>query len=247
MIKKIDVDIIIPVSFEGENIIEVLYSLQNFVKISFRVIICFDLDEDDTLSTIRNHPPFDFKILFIKNKRVGFHGAVITGFEESEAESVIMLPADDIWNARIIDSIVKRQKTGVDIICPSRFMKGGSVHGYPKLKYLIVRSAAFLLYKLAFIPTHDPTNGFRCFSRRVINRIPIDSSVGGTYSLELLVKCHRLGWKVEEIPSTWIERKFGESKFKMWKWIPHYLPWFLYGFLTTYLRKKNVNLKSKVE
>ena len=243
--KTLDLDIVIPSYFEGENILEVLHSLQNFVKCSFRVIICYDLDEDDTISTIRNHPPFEFKILFIKNTRVGLHGAVITGFEESKAESVMMMPADDSWNARLIDSMVERQRSGVDIVCPSRFMKGGSVQGYPKLKYLIVRSAAFLLYKLAFIPTHDPTNGFRCFSRKVINKIPIESTVGGTYSLELLVKCHRLKWKVEEIPSVWIERKSGKSKFTMWKWIPHYLEWFLYGFATTYLRRKNVNLKSK--
>ena len=244
--KTLDLDIVIPAYFEGENILEVLYSLQKYVKCSFRVLICYDLDEDDTLSVIKNNPPFNFEIIFIKNKRIGLHGAVITGFEVSSASSIMMMPADDSWNARIIDDMVKKQHSGVDIVCPSRFMKGGNLEGYPKLKYLIVRSAAFLLYKLAFIPTHDPTNGFRCFSRKVINTIPIESSVGGTYSIELLVKCHRLKWKIEEIPSIWIERKSGKSKFNVWKWIPHYLEWFLYGFATTYLRRKNVTLKRKV-
>jgi glycosyltransferase involved in cell wall biosynthesis len=242
-LKNIDIDIVIPAYFEGESILEVLYSLREHVESNLRVFICYDVDDDDTLTTIKEHPAFEFDIEFVKNKRQGLHGAVLTGFEESKAPIVMMMPADDSWNARIIDQMVDYQKSGFDIVCPSRFMKGGSVEGYPKLKYLIVRIAAFLLYKLAFIPTQDPTNGFRCFSRRVIDQIPIESEVGGTYSLELLVKAHRLRWKIIEVPSTWIERKAGKSKFKVWKWIPHYLEWFLYGFATAYLRKKYVKLK----
>ena len=240
---EVELDIVIPAYFEGESILEVLTSLKEHVKTSFRVLICYDVDEDDTITTIKNHPPFEFPVNFIKNRRVGLHGAVVSGFEESQAPIVMMMPADDSWNAKIIDKMVQYQKLGFDIVCPSRFMEGGSVEGYPKLKYLIVRTAALLLYKLAFIPTQDPTNGFRCFSRRVIDQIPIQSNVGGTYSLELLVKAHRLGWQVVEVPSTWIERKAGKSKFRMWKWIPHYFKWFLYGFATVYFRRRSVRLK----
>lgn len=242
---NIDLDIVIPAYFEGDSILEVLLSLEKYVKSSFRVFICYDTDEDDTLKVINDNPSFKFDILFIKNKKIGLHGAVITGFEESEAPAVMMMPADDSWNAKIIDKIVELQKNGADVICPSRFMKGGNLVGYPKLKYLIVRTAAFLLYKLAFIPTQDPTNGFRCFSRKVINNITIESEVGGTYSLELLVKAHRLGWRIEELPSLWIERKAGKSKFQLWKWIPHYFEWFLFGFATSYLKRKKVKLKKK--
>ena len=139
--------------------------------------------------------------------------------------------------------MVNHQRDGADVICPSRFMKGGSVEDYPLFKFVVVRTAAFLLYQMALIPTHDPTNGFRCFSRRVIDQIPIESTQGGTYSIELLVKCHRLGWRIVELPSQWIERKSGTSKFKLWHWIPHYIVWFVYSFATTYLRKKRVILR----
>ena len=242
-----DIDIVIPAYNEGDSIIEVLDSLQEHVKSSFRVLICYDLEEDNTLTTIRNPVPYDFEILFIKNKGEGLHGAVITGFKESTAPSIMMMPADDSWNARIIDKIIDYQKSGIDIVCPSRFMKGGRVEGYRTTKFLIVRLAAYLLYKLAFIPTQDPTNGLRCFSNRVIKQIPIESGIGGTYSIELLVKCHRLGLEIAEIPSRWIERKEGKSKFQVWKWIPYYLKWFLYGFSTTYLGKKEVETKIKLE
>ena len=238
-----DLDIVVPTYFEGESIIEILDSLQKHVTYSFRVLICYDTEEDDTLPVIKEHTPYPFDIIFVKNTRKGLHGAVVTGFEASTAPAVMMMPADDAWNARIINTMIEHQQKGADIVCPSRFMKGGSTEGYPPLKYMVVRTAAFLLYKMAFIPTHDSTNGFRLFSRRAIDLIPIESTAGGTYSIELLVKCHRLGWAICEIPSRWIERTAGLSKFKLWHWIPHYITWFFYGFKTTYLRAKDVRLR----
>jgi len=240
---KVDIDIIIPAYFEGENIVEVLNSLERYIKNHFRVLICYDHDDDDTLTAIKLNPRYEFEIIFVKNEGIGLHGAVMTGFKKSIADSIIMMPADDSWNARIIDQMHEMQIKGSDIVCPSRFMKHGSVEGYPSLKLLIVRTAAMLMHKLALIPTHDPTNGFRCFSRRVIDQIPVESKVGGTFSIELLVKCHRLGWKISEIPSRWIERDKGKSKFKLWRWIPFYLKWFMYSFETKFLFKRKVDLK----
>ena len=238
----IDIDIVIPTYFEGENIIDVLDSLEKHVEHQFRVLICYDEDSDDTLTAINSNGPYKFEIIFTKNEGLGLHGAVITGFSKSIADSIIMMPADDSWNARIIDQMHQMKIDGSDIVCPSRFMANGSVEGYPPLKLIIVRSAAILLHRLAFIPTKDPTNGFRLFSRRVIDMIPVESNIGGTFSIELLVKCHRLGWKISEIPSRWIERDKGKSKFKLWKWMPFYLKWFLYGFATTFLFQKKVRL-----
>ncbi len=242
---KIDIDIVIPAYFEGDSIIAVLDSLQQHVLTNFRVLICYDLEEDNTIAAIKAHSKYKFEIIFVKNEGIGLHGAVTTGFNKSIAQSIIMMPADDSWNARIIDQMHIMLLNGADIVCPSRFMKSGSVQGYPPLKLIIVRTAAFLLYQLAFIPTKDPTNGFRCFSRRVIDNIPIESTVGGTFSIELLVKCHRLRWKIQEIPSRWIERDKGKSKFKLWNWIPFYLKWFFYGFATTFFFQKKVILKNK--
>lgn len=107
--------------------------------------------------------------------------------------------------------------------------------GCPWLKAVLVRTAAFVLHYVARLPTHDPSNGFRLFSRRVLDVIPIESSEGFTYSIELLVKCHRLGWKIAEMPAQWIERKKGTSRFRVLKWLPAYLRWCTYAFATTYL------------
>ena len=92
--------------------------------------------------------------------------------------------------------------------------------GCPWLKAVLVRAANFTLYHLARLPTHDASNGFRLFSRRVTTEIPIESERGFCYSIELLVKCHRLGWRIGEVPARWFERAHGASRFQVVKWLP---------------------------
>jgi dolichol-phosphate mannosyltransferase len=71
----------------------------------------------------------------------------------------------------------------------------------------------------------------------VIERIEVESDQGFCYSIELLVKAHRLGWRVGEVPARWFERQHGASRFRVLKWLPAYLRWFRYAFATTWLRR----------
>ena len=109
--------------------------------------------------------------------------------------------------------------------------------GCPWLKAILVRLSAFVLFHAARVPTSDASNGMRLFSRRLIERVPIESSSGFAYSIELLVKCHRLGWRAGNVPARWFERKRGTSRFRVLKWLPDYLRWFAYAFATTYLQR----------
>ena len=107
--------------------------------------------------------------------------------------------------------------------------------GCPFLKALLVRIGNGALYYLARVPTRDATNGFRLFSRRVVTKIQVESTIGFCYSIELLVKAHRLGLRVDEVPAHWFERKEGQSRFRILRWLPAYVRWCLYAFATTYL------------
>ena len=124
-------------------------------------------------------------------------------------------------------------------------MAGGSMVGCPWLKATLVRAANFTLYHLARLPTHDASNGFRLFSRRVIDEIAIESDRGFCYSIELLVKCHRLGWRIGEVPARWFQRAHGTSLFQVIKWLPSYLRWYAYAFATTYLMRSARTVRMK--
>ena len=171
---------------------------------------------------------------------------MLSGFAASQTPFAVVLPADDDFNAGIIDALVARAENGCDIVCASRFMAGGSMVGCPWLKALLVRAGNFTLYHLARLPTRDASNGFRLFSRRTMDEIVIESERGFCYSIELLVKCHRLGWQIGEVPANWIERTSGSSRFQVLRWLPSYLRWYAYAFATTYLRRpaRTVRLKS---
>ena len=126
---------------------------------------------------------------------------------------------------------------GSDIVVASRFIKGGSMTGCPIIKSILVKLASNSLYFLSSIPVKDASNGFRLFSRKLINKVKIESEKGFAYSLELLVKCNRLKYKISEIPAIWVERCEGSSRFKIFKWLPQYLKWYFYGLGTTWLKK----------
>jgi len=241
-----DLDIIIPVYNEGENIIAVLDSLSKSVKTPFQVMICYDHEEDNTLPVVKAYQPLNFQIDWVKNQGRGVHGAVMTGFRQSRAPAVLVLPADDTYNAPRIDQMYEKLNQGFDLVVASRFRKGGCMKGCRWPKSFLARAASWSLHQLAKIPITDVTNGFRLFSRRVINTILIESEEGFTYSLELLAKCHRLGWKMDEVPALWFERHKGKSRFRTFRWLPHYLRWYFYSFATTYLRRPPSTVKRKM-
>jgi dolichol-phosphate mannosyltransferase len=232
-----EMDIVIPVYNEGNNIVHVLSSFEEHVTRPIRVLICYDFDGDDTLPAVRSRN-WPFPVELVRNRGRGAHAAILTGFAHLAADCAVVFPADDTVNARILDMMAAQFENGSEIVAASRFIRGGSMVGCPWLKAVLVRTAAFALHHFARVPTHDPTNGFRLFSRRVVTTIPIESSAGFTYSLELLVKAHRRGWKITEVPSTWIERTAGKSRFKVLRWVPAYLRWFLYAFLTPLARTR---------
>ena len=247
MIPNPRLDIVIPVYNEGSIILATLAELRRQVTTPSRILICYDSPDDDTLSTIKAHPDRveGLTIEFVRNRSRGAHAAVMAGFTASQAPFVLVFPADDDFNAGIIDAMVAKGEQGVDVVCASRFIPGGCMVGCRWLKAFLVRTAAFTLYYVARLPTRDATNGFRLFSRRVIERIEVESDSGFCYSLEMLVKCHRLGWPVADVPAKWFERKQGGSRFQVLNWVPAYLRWYLYAFATTFLRLSANSVKQR--
>jgi dolichol-phosphate mannosyltransferase len=235
MSAPIELDIVIPVYNEGQNIQRVLDSFKQLSGTRFQVLIGYDRDDDDTLAALAQYRA-SFPIRLIKNRGKQALGAILTAFEDSRAPAVVVIPADDDYNGARLGPMMAAHRAGADIVVGSRFIAGGCMVGCPWLKATLVRLSAFVLRHGARLPAHDASNGLRLFSRRVLDTIPIESKRGFAYSIELLVKCHRLGWRIAEVPVHWFERKSGSSRFQVIRWLPDYLRWFAYAFGTTYLR-----------
>ena len=239
-------DIVIPVYNEGGNIISVVDSLYKDVLTEYRILICYDMDDDDTLDALDGYPEEKAEIVFVKNQGKGPNDAIVTGLRFADACAVLVHMADDDYNAGVIDTMYERIIRGADIVTGSRYMPGGCYNGAFWVKEFLSRVASYSLYLLGGAPIRDSTNGFRIFSRRVLECIEVESQLGFTFTIELLVKAHRLGWKIEEVPAQWFERKVGKSRFRVLKWILPYLRWYFYGIATRWLKKgpQSVRLKS---
>ena len=231
---KNELDIIIPIYNEGSTIKKLIKYLEKTIKTNHKIFLIYDSHKDTTLKHLKKIKSKKFKL--IKNNGAGPHSAVLTGFKKTKSRYVLTYMADDFFNGPIVDNMVNKMKNGSDIVVASRFIKGGIMKGAPFPKNYLVLISSYLLNKFTNISVHDSTNGFRLFSRKILEKIEIKSKVGFTYSIELLVKATYLNYKISEVPCKWFERKTGKSSFKVFKWFFPYLKYFLISF---YLKFKS--------
>lgn len=241
-----NLDIVVPVYNEGENILDLLQAFERSVRTPIKVFLCYDFDGDNTLVAARK-TKYNFEIVPVKNRGKGAHSAIMTGLDATSAPAVLTFGADEANNAEMIDKMYAKLKEGNDVVVASRLTKGGEMSGGPRLKSYVVRLGSFALHRLAFIPATDATYAWRMFSRRLLDTVEIESREGFTYAIELLVKCHRLGWNIAEVPARWIMRTKGKSRFNFKKWLPHYTRWLWYALATAYLRKGPETVRRRVD
>src|SRR2546428_13576769 len=87
------------------------------------------------------------------------------------------------------------------------------------------RVAGLSPHWLGGLPIHDATSNYRMYSKRLLQRVTIESSGGFELGIELTGKAYALGMRVAEGPTTWRDRTAGQSPFPPWKWLPPYLRW----------------------
>jgi glycosyltransferase involved in cell wall biosynthesis len=226
--------IVSPVYNEGANIGALMDQLASDVHVKCEFVVVYDFDEDDTLPVVRNRmATFPFPIRLIKNAYGrGALGAVKTGLEAtnaSTATAVIMADlSDDLTKLDVMYRLIENGT--YDVVCGSRYMKGGAQIGGPPLKTFLSRMAGLSLHYLARVPTHDATNNYKMYRGSFIGSTPIESKAGFEIGLELCAKAHVNGYRIGEVPTTWRDRVAGESRFNLRKWLPQYLRWYRYAF-----------------
>lgn len=226
-----EIDVIVPVYNEGANIADALAELYATVTRPKRVLIVYDFDEDDTVPVVRELTRRYPGLELVRNTLgPGVINAIRAGVEAARSDVVIVSMADLSDDLRVVDDMVRLiRDDGYDIVCASRYMRGGRQIGGPILKRTLSRAAGVSLCWFGGLPTHDATNAFRAYRLSVLREIPIESSGGFEYTLEVTVKAHVAGYRITETPSTWRDRTAGQSRFRLMKWLPHYLKWYVYA------------------
>jgi glycosyltransferase involved in cell wall biosynthesis len=221
--------IVIPVYNEAENIIPELRAIERDVAGEYEILIVYDFEEDSTLPAVRGMNPPVARLRLVRNDLgKGVVNAIRKGFAASRGRLGCVVTMADLSDPPDrINAMVEKMRDGCDVVAGSRYMKGGSQTGGPFIKRTLSRIAGQSAYWLTGVGIHDVTTNFRAYSRRIVKSVPIESQGGFELGLELTAKCHLSGWRVGEVPATWTDRSAGESRFRLWKWLPGYLRWFL--------------------
>jgi hypothetical protein len=90
--------------------------------------------------------------------------------------------------------------------------------------------AGFSLWALARVGTRDATNSFKAYDAAFVEDVGIASNAGFEIGIELVAKAKRARLPVAEVPTIWLERHQGVSKFELAGWLPHYLHWWRFAF-----------------
>lgn len=223
--------IIVPVFNEEENIIPLLVQIQEYIKTSLEVLIIYDFDDDNTLPIIKdNYDRFsNLNIKIIKNDiRPGVINAIKKGIRCASGEYILVLMADLSDDLGTVNQMLDKIEKGYDLVCGSRYIKGGSQIGGGLIKKTLSRIADVSLNFLTHIPTHDATNNFKMYRSSIFKKINIESNKGFEVALEITVKAFKNGYKITEVPTVWKDRTAGKSNFKLLKWLPNYLKWYFY-------------------
>ena len=230
------ISLVVPVFNEADNIQPFLRDVEAIVHDPHEILLVYDFPEDSTLPAVAAmQPPCPDVRLIHNTLGRGVLNALKAGFKAARGDVVIVMMADRSDEPQAVAPMVQLIRDGADVVAGSRYMRGGHQVGGPLLKRFLSRLAGVSLHYLAGLPVHDATNNFRAYSRRVVEQIPIEGEVSFAVVLELTLKAHWRGWKLAEVPTTWRDRTAGESRFRLWKWLPHYLRWYLRALAKAWL------------
>lgn len=222
------VSLVVPLFNEADNIQPFLRDVEMHVLERHESLIVYDFPEDNTLPAIAAMTPVCPNVRLVHNTLgKGVLNALKAGFRASRGDVVIVMMADRSDEPRDICSMAALIRQGADVVAGSRYVKGGRQEGGPLLKRTLSRLAGMSLHYFAGLPIHDATNNFRAYSRRVVETIPIEGEASFALALELTLKAHWRAWRIAEVPTTWRDRTAGQSRFRLFAWLPHYLRWYL--------------------
>jgi len=229
--KKPLISIIIPSKNEDAQIISTLTRLRDYVKLSFECLIIVDSAEDTTIQSVKNFcsKNKNFRVL-INSRSPGPASAIKFGIRQSLSDTCVITMADGSDDPKIIADLAQLIERGVAVAVASRYMPGGQQIGAPFLKSFLSKVAGKSLYFLRRVGTRDATNSFKAYSKEFIEVVGIESEYGFEMAIELVAKAKVYGYPVAELPTIWLERETGKSSFKLLKWLPKYLHWYLYAF-----------------
>ena len=210
--------VIIPTYNEKENIkkiIEVVFSLPK----AFHILVVDDGSPDGTAAIVKDLQtkyPNELHLLEREGK-LGLGTAYIAGFRWGLQRSYgffTEMDADFSHNPHDLERLYEACCSGGDLSIGSRYTKGGKVENWPMDRIMLSYGASLYVRMMTWMPVKDPTAGFVCYTRKVLEKLDLDKIkfIGYAFQIEMKFASRSLGFKIVEVPITFTDRVEGDSK-----------------------------------
>ncbi|MEM2987254.1 MAG: polyprenol monophosphomannose synthase [Nitrososphaerota archaeon] len=217
--------IIIPTYCEAENIKKIIPEIENvFEKSNIKgaILIVDDNSPDGTIDLIKSFSKkYENLYLLLRPRKMGLGSAYRDGFnyilENFETEYIAEMDADGSHPPNFLpEMIYKLEKENADVVIASRYVKGGKIYGW-NLRRKITSIGANLLARIfTRINIKDFTSGYRIYKTNVLKKINFSkASSSFAFQIEMVYNCIKNGFKIIEVPFTFIDRRIGKSKLKI--------------------------------
>jgi len=208
----------LPTYNERENLEPMLRALQGVLRAGDRVLVIDDSSPDGTgelADRLAGELPF-VDVLHRVHKE-GLGPAYLAGFRRALADGtdlVFELDCDFSHNPADIARLRAAVEEGADLALGSRYVDGGAVRNWGLVRQAISRGASFYTAFFLHMGVKDPTGGFKCFRRKVLEAIDLDrvTAKGYAFQIETTYRAHRAGFRIVEVPITFTDRTVGRSK-----------------------------------
>jgi dolichol-phosphate mannosyltransferase len=207
----------LPTYNERENLEPMLRALAVVLQPDDRVLVIDDNSPDgtgalaDLLAT-----RLDFVDVLHRERKEGLGPAYLDGFRHAlaaGAEYIVELDCDFSHDPADVPRLIAACEAGADLALGSRYVEGGGVENWGAIRRGISFGGS-VYTRLLLMPVRDPTGGFKCFRRAVLEAIDLDEvhTRGYAFQIEMTFRALRLGFRVVELPIHFADRQVGGSK-----------------------------------
>ncbi len=210
--------VLIPTYNEKENISAIVNAVLSF-ETGYHILVIDDGSPDGTADIVRNLMAQYPERLFIecRSGKLGLGTAYIHGFKWALANNydyIIEMDADFSHNPKDLDRLCAALDEGADVAVGSRYVKGGATENWPLDRRIYSKGGSAYTRIITGMPIKDPTAGFVCYKNKVLAAINFDNIkfIGYAFQIEMKFASWKLGFKIKEVPITFIDRKIGISK-----------------------------------
>jgi dolichol-phosphate mannosyltransferase len=238
--------VIIPTYNEKKNLPVLVPGIMAHAGV--RLLIVDDQSPDGTgevAEALAREYPGRIDVLHRTSRR-GFGRSYIDGMKqalEEDVEVICQMDADLSHDPRQLPDLIAAA-AHADVVIGSRYIPGGAIVNWPLRRKILSRVANTYIRGVTRLSARDCTSGYRCWRRSALAAVPLDRffSDGYSFLVEMLFVASRSGYRIAEVPITFVERREGESKVSRAVIIESAItPWRLISNPATNARKQRLN------